>query len=1147
MRPFLLRRLKKDVAKQLPGKYEHIVMCKLSKRQQQLYEEFMARSATRSLLKGGNFMSMMNVLMQLRKVCNHPDLFEPRPITSPLKLPPLVYEPGALFIKALDYQPLNQLSNEYLYMWRMNDDAMTMKTLMNININNIKNKFINIDDISMKSSDKGHGIDRLLITKTIIEKLKLRAKNTREYNYNVSEYRSNNKYCLSYSTRMFPLVTILTPMDRALISKYNIKERATFNTAPCLYNNMILSINERADQCYRLIKDFVFVLPSVIAYGVSLVSSRPNRAYNESLVKAAKSFKPIYENCMRPFYLARIRQSIFFPDRKLVQYDSGKLQHLCTLLHERKAGGHKCLIFTQMSKMLDILEIFLTLNAHTYVRLDGSTGVEKRQKLMDKFNTDPKLFCFILSTRSGGLGINLTGADTVIFYDSDWNPAMDAQAQDRAHRIGQTRDVHIYRLVSESTVEENILVKAKQKRHLDFLVMTEGNFSEESLFNNDSLKDMLGMNNNKASGSMTQELLGNNNNIKTNKGEIVKQKDIEAAMAAAEDEEDVSAIKVVRAEAASEGAEFDENVVLPIDDGIQHENDDSIKDPDDSISSGSSSKSKKTITNKNSKETTSTIITKDAADEQELQAEFASWQAKVGPDFQSLFAALRPIERYALNIRTHIDPYYSMFFLTEQQRLEVVVGPSGEHWDVDEIERAKEEEEQRALEEGELLAANVQRREVSVLKRWYIKERMKRIRARRLRVMIGAGWSRVVDVATGVPFWLNADTGEASYNRPILLEEQDAYKLALDRGYAALPEKPLLIIMSYLSPLPHRNRAALVCIRWYEVSQSSSLHRNVLSVESCARDEDKAKLVGPNTFATIESAIAAASPGDTISLGCGHHWETTLVINKPLRIIGTGLEASRCVIELTNGIHITKRATSFLLGNVTIRRPRRLPTATSCLYAMNTRMSIYNCVFNNDGATGAAIYVSGPNSKLDLFGSTISGGAAAGLGAVGTSIRMRDTTFSKNNLGLVILDGVCAAESCKFIANSGACISVRGDSAVSLAQCDVYKCGSYHGVVERPEDGFFAAKSCSGDNTAKLSGHTWAGTKRFHENTPHTPHVVPVSKLPRINNNIINSNQNVSNGNGGISSSTAASVDSHQRSLQGHVHVVPLNTHNTTQ
>merc|ERR1719397_2502290 len=98
------------------------------------------------------------------------------------------------------------------------------------------------------------------------------------------------------------------------------------------------------------------------------------------------------------------------------------------------------------------------------MRLDGSTKVETRQCLMERFNNDKKYFIFILSTRSGGVGINLTGADTVIFYDSDWNPTMDAQAQDRCHRIGQTRDVHIYRLVSERTVEENLLRKMMRRR-----------------------------------------------------------------------------------------------------------------------------------------------------------------------------------------------------------------------------------------------------------------------------------------------------------------------------------------------------------------------------------------------------------------------------------------------------------------------------------------------------------------------------------------------------------------------------------------------------------------------------------------------------------------------------------------------------------
>lgn len=151
--------------------------------------------------------------------------------------------------------------------------------------------------------------------------------------------------------------------------------------------------------------------------------------------------------------------------------------------------------------MLDVLEAFLNHHGYIYLRLDGATKIDQRQLLMERFNTDKRIFCFILSTRSGGIGVNLTGADTVIFYDSDWNPTMDAQAQDRCHRIGQTRDVHIYRwsfelinshfkeiietgltffmirLVSEKTVEENILKKSNQKRLLGELAIEGGNFT----------------------------------------------------------------------------------------------------------------------------------------------------------------------------------------------------------------------------------------------------------------------------------------------------------------------------------------------------------------------------------------------------------------------------------------------------------------------------------------------------------------------------------------------------------------------------------------------------------------------------------------------------------------------------------------------
>ena len=115
---------------------------------------------------------------------------------------------------------------------------------------------------------------------------------------------------------------------------------------------------------------------------------------------------------------------------------TGKLQRLDLLLRELYADEHRVLIFTQMARMLDILEQFLAYHGYRYLRLDGATKVEQRQVLMERFNMDSRIFIFILSTRSGGLGVNLTGADTVIFYDSDWNPTMDAQAQDRqVHRF----------------------------------------------------------------------------------------------------------------------------------------------------------------------------------------------------------------------------------------------------------------------------------------------------------------------------------------------------------------------------------------------------------------------------------------------------------------------------------------------------------------------------------------------------------------------------------------------------------------------------------------------------------------------------------------------------------------------------------------
>jgi superfamily II DNA/RNA helicase len=163
-------------------------------------------------------------------------------------------------------------------------------------------------------------------------------------------------------------------------------------------------------------------------------------------------------------------------------YDSGKLDLLYNLMMRLRKEKRKVLIFTQMTKMLNLLERFLAAKGFSYVRLDGSVPAEKRQIIVQTFNKNPKIMVFISSTRVGGIGINLTAADTVIFYDNDWNPAVDKQAQDRCHRIGQCRDVTVYRMVTEHTIEENILMTSDLKAKMDDLVLNKGQFNLLKLF-----------------------------------------------------------------------------------------------------------------------------------------------------------------------------------------------------------------------------------------------------------------------------------------------------------------------------------------------------------------------------------------------------------------------------------------------------------------------------------------------------------------------------------------------------------------------------------------------------------------------------------------------------------------------------------------
>jgi len=147
--------------------------------------------------------------------------------------------------------------------------------------------------------------------------------------------------------------------------------------------------------------------------------------------------------------------------------ESGKFRLLDDMLPEMQSSGDRVLIFSQFTMMMDIMEKYLKLRGHRYLRLDGQTPVQERQFLIDDFNKDPEIFIFILSTRAGGLGINLTAANTVILHDLDFNPYNDKQAEDRCHRLGQTKEVKIIRFISEDTIEEGIYNIAQEKLKLE--------------------------------------------------------------------------------------------------------------------------------------------------------------------------------------------------------------------------------------------------------------------------------------------------------------------------------------------------------------------------------------------------------------------------------------------------------------------------------------------------------------------------------------------------------------------------------------------------------------------------------------------------------------------------------------------------------
>merc|ERR1719341_384393 len=706
LRPFILRRLKSEVEKQMPKKYEHLVKCPLSKRQRYLYDDFMSRAKTKDTLASGNLLSVINVLMQLRKCCNHPNLFEPRPTISPLVATPVQVKLPSRVSRLLTYQPLAKvdlaatpllispletsvsgyswfrasvlrcpegqmlnppeqkpspcpkgkmrlvlksatpslpstlavtsvmphkfcmaephpivgqvipvrlLARPDLWLWdgdvkiKTGDGYFQPTPMVQKNEDEVLRREVDYwhppmvylpemrrEKRRMGESDEVQVVDpyqdifrhaRGIFTTALFKGDQFQGDGGRSPTKVIGFKRRKLDLKAREDDLLMPELEALKEEEMVARRKLNLmlNDRRTCQ-APVYGSELVelaqeLSLAPKKDLREWLENLSFSIKPSNPVMKGSIrkmeVSCYQSSSLVPSMSKVLTTLAPIFKEfvmyvpavgvtpppsedqfCISadqrrfPGDFLQSRFAVQAPDTRLIQYDCGKLQILANLLRTLQAGGHRVLIFTQMTKMLDVLESFLNYHGYVYMRLDGSTRVEMRQCLMERFNNDSKYFAFILSTRSGGVGINLTGADTVIFYDSDWNPTMDAQAQDRCHRIGQTRDVHIYRLVSERTVEENILKKANQKKILGDLAIEGGNFTT-AFFKKTTINDLFNDN-----SAVTEEQLAEDD------GEVdaLKKKvgAFENALATAEDDTDIQATKEARAEENLDENDFKE-------------------------------------------------------------------------------------------------------------------------------------------------------------------------------------------------------------------------------------------------------------------------------------------------------------------------------------------------------------------------------------------------------------------------------------------------------------------------------------------------------------------------------------------------------------------------------------------------------------
>ncbi|KAI2867276.1 hypothetical protein CBS76997_7253 [Aspergillus niger] len=513
LKPFMLRRVKKHVQQELGDKVEKDIFCDLTYRQRAYYTNLRNRVSIMDLIEKAavgdeaDSTTLMNLVMQFRKVCNHPDLFERAETKSPFST--AYFAETASFVREgnnvdVRYSTRNLIEYPMPRLLCGAGGRVDVAGAENPHagfrgryLNHLMNIFTPENMKQSIQDDGAFSFLRFVDTSLgeayeqshlgIFERaVRRRGQVNRLSRLNVA-YDDDKE--LAGSALPHTLFNIVDRNDKHAVNEVAAEGimRDLMTVSQSTYEREGLNIIEPCVSPAASAPPISVVssshIPSIetrdTLFNVSVrhaLYSTPSRQVDEQIIEKKVDPTPYSLAPMLPKPIsAKGRYThIEVPSMRRFVTDSGKLAKLDELLRELKAGGHRVLLYFQMTRMIDLMEEYLTYRNYKYCRLDGSTKLEDRRDTVADFQQRPEIFVFLLSTRAGGLGINLTAADTVIFYDSDWNPTIDSQAMDRAHRLGQTRQVTVYRLITRGTIEERIRKRALQKEEVQRVVITGG-------------------------------------------------------------------------------------------------------------------------------------------------------------------------------------------------------------------------------------------------------------------------------------------------------------------------------------------------------------------------------------------------------------------------------------------------------------------------------------------------------------------------------------------------------------------------------------------------------------------------------------------------------------------------------------------------